>query len=976
MTHPFYDERKIGWIFGWHGAGVNGDYSGISEYIAACRASGNPVNFYSVDHAGIISAEIMPSYQDHDNIGFRFTEVAGEKLDTIPIEDGRYVGDPAEFFASRYNRVHELYPSDLLPYRDRIYTTYVNEPNTHNYHDMRYLAEGALTVARLSIRDNRRYAAWGWAGGNPEPEFWQLPETLEFLRLAELHPHLIAIKWHLYSFDNTNLFYDYNYQVQRYLQMYRAAEDHGIAPAKILAGETGWGEDSMLARESSAMAQLDKAQSDMVENRFWGGCMLWTKGDWHGTIVKDMQSIDPMVTDRARNYEGVTIPKIGEEMDCSEFVRDPYNRIVHVASPAYCSPEQRAAIYQKVLDPQSPYYGNTVGLSFDDAGIGWQCLKSVTAVLWEIPEAKQAEFVDWYATHYGETVVQFAYLDDEPDPEPKKKGFDNPIGESEDPATPNVWPIHWVDAVPFGMRYSLPSGEAYHTGADLNLNEPYWDSDRLAPVYAPEDGYVIFADVGAGTWGNVLVLRHEHPAFGFVYSRHAHLDSMIPRAGATVKRGEQIGLIGNAFGQLAYHLHYDIGISAIFEAFPTDWPKLDLGRLVKNYMDPKAFTRLSRPEIAWPDPSKAYIYRNVNFRVRPTTHATSTIIRVLPKGTVVTSLNFLDDFYLIKTEDGEHGWVHQDFITDELPPPSQPTKYGIHYSTEGDRGAGWEQPTRDEMRVAPYGVIKFMSNHNPDVISQIVADNLETCETWIVRAFLSWPSGEIIGPQEFIERTLPDVQRTVNILIAHGIDPQSIIIELHNEPNLDAEGFGWSWQNGYECAVFFGTVLLEYTPKLPDGLRYGIGALSSGGAVPLVRQDAVVFLSSMMESASWSLFDVVLAHVYTSGNWEGPYEIDWIDHLQRFTGMEMWITESSYHPPETDPQTGYPAIINGNDYAEKLYELIEKLDQRPCKGVTFFAVSTDSLAFEHECWVIANRDGGGYYSRGVGARLAALASNR
>ena len=56
----------------------------------------------------------------------------------------------------------------------------------------------------------------------------------------------------------------------------------------------------------------------------------------------------------------------------------------------------------------------TVGFSYDDAGYGSPSpevvvnpLASCTAVLYNIPPARQAEFRAWYARHYPGTAVEF-----------------------------------------------------------------------------------------------------------------------------------------------------------------------------------------------------------------------------------------------------------------------------------------------------------------------------------------------------------------------------------------------------------------------------------------------------------------------------------------------------------------------------------------------------------------------------------------
>lgn len=175
-------------------------------------------------------------------------------------------------------------------------------------------------------------------------------------------------------------------------------------------------------------------------------------------------------------------------------------------------------------------------------------------------------------------------------------GFDAPVGTAAERSSGNIWPGGWIDANPFGSYYRLRASYAYHTGADLNLNTPHWDSDRGQPVYAIASGEVTFAG-WLRYWGNVVVVRHDPVAAGgaAVYSRCAHLASMTVRRGQRVQRGQQVGVIGQDAQGGPFHLHFDISPTEILWHKPGDWPGLDRGRLLRDYVDPRAYLRAHRP---------------------------------------------------------------------------------------------------------------------------------------------------------------------------------------------------------------------------------------------------------------------------------------------------------------------------------------------------------------------------------------------
>lgn len=163
-----------------------------------------------------------------------------------------------------------------------------------------------------------------------------------------------------------------------------------------------------------------------------------------------------------------------------------------------------------------------------------------------------------------------------------------PVGTAEERASGKIWPGDWEDANPYGSLYNLRGKMHYHTGADLNLNKPAWDSDRGQPVYAVANGTVTFAG-RLPDWGNVVVIRHELPGLPRSYSRSAHLGQVLVGQGDEVRRGEAIGTIGQDAHGGPYHLHFDISLTDVLATRPHDWPGADRARVLRDYTDPKAF---------------------------------------------------------------------------------------------------------------------------------------------------------------------------------------------------------------------------------------------------------------------------------------------------------------------------------------------------------------------------------------------------
>ena len=107
-------------------------------------------------------------------------------------------------------------------------------------------------------------------------------------------------------------------------------------------------------------------------------------------------------------------------------------------------------------------------------------------------------------------------------------------------------------------KYHRP---AFHHGLDFAAAVGY-------PVYATGDGVVESVNFSVAGYGNQIIIDH-----GFGYkTRYAHLSFVNVAEGMAVKRGENIGNVGNSGKSTGPHLHYEV----IYKGRPTN---------PMNYMD-------------------------------------------------------------------------------------------------------------------------------------------------------------------------------------------------------------------------------------------------------------------------------------------------------------------------------------------------------------------------------------------------------
>ena len=113
--------------------------------------------------------------------------------------------------------------------------------------------------------------------------------------------------------------------------------------------------------------------------------------------------------------------------------------------------------------------------------------------------------------------------------------------------TPSISPTHgWVTSS-FGYRTSPQTGgREFHKGLDI--------AGRTGtPILAPADGEVIYA-TSKRSLGNAVKLRHGYG----VDTVYGHMQEILVKPGARVKRGQQIGLMGSTGRSTGPHLHYEV----------------------------------------------------------------------------------------------------------------------------------------------------------------------------------------------------------------------------------------------------------------------------------------------------------------------------------------------------------------------------------------------------------------------------------
>ncbi len=208
---------------GFH-TGPMGNARGLEDYLRALAQVGVPGVIKSVDDYGVIVQALRKS-PDHVTI-FRLT---GGDLE-LPDYDL-----PARQAAEEHwARVMAALPLD---FDRRTWLEVINEPDKARAD---WLGHFSHRTAQLALRDGYRLAAFGWSSGEPEPEDWQTPGMLAFLRLAAQHPDQIAVALHEYSYKVDDIAFLYPWHVGRFQILFQICDARGIARPTVLITEWGW----------------------------------------------------------------------------------------------------------------------------------------------------------------------------------------------------------------------------------------------------------------------------------------------------------------------------------------------------------------------------------------------------------------------------------------------------------------------------------------------------------------------------------------------------------------------------------------------------------------------------------------------------------------------------------------------------------------------------------------------------------------
>lgn len=270
---------------------------------------------------------------------------------------------------------------------------------------------------------------------------------------------------------------------------------------------------------------------------------------------------------------------------------------------------------------------------------------------------------------------------------------------------------------------------------------------------------------------------------------------------------------------------------------------------------------------------------------------------------------------------------------DPIPPQPGPgtADFGIHASADSyNMGDDVEL-----CRIARPTMMKVLSSHAPADVAALA--EATGAKRWVIRAFLDFGKRNI-RPEQFLRDTESDVKRTIATLVAAGISKDDIVVELHNEPNLETEGLYHTWNNAEEFNDWYLETLRLYRLALPD-VRLIFPGLSPGVDIPGLRITHREFLAKCRASINAS--DGLAVHSYWSPEWDmwthpdaGIKLVD--EAISLFPNVPIWITEASNNSKDVNE------VTKGAEYVAFHKAL---LDRNAVQGVMYFVLSASNPAW-------------------------------
>lgn len=249
---------------------------------------------------------------------------------------------------------------------------------------------------------------------------------------------------------------------------------------------------------------------------------------------------------------------------------------------------------------------------------------------------------------------------------------------------------------------------------------------------------------------------------------------------------------------------------------------------------------------------KAYVAATEGLRVRNAPSMDGKIIKTLKYRQPVEVDQIIKDGWCKLLGTSSDLWVHGAYLvpTDPKLPfvlPISASKINLHASA-----GGWP-PTPSQMKIVKGNHVNavLIPTYQPNYADRIIGLFRESgVEHFVIRS--TTPYFPRNGA-DYAKLALPAVRAFTN-----AIGTTKVMLQIHNEPNLYAEGLD-KWESGHSYNKWFIDAFNVFVKALP-GIKVGFSPLSPGGSVPNVRYDERLFINAC--AGAIALCDWLAVHCY------------------------------------------------------------------------------------------------------------------
>lgn len=500
---------------------TTGNRAGWGDYVRALDAAGIPAVCMTVGGEGV--GDIIGCWNNGSNVphvvGVRYMPEDGSQ-DVPPYNTPEHQA-AVDWWGWLYQRIG----NDVKAYRDRVWIVTGNELDK-NHAD--WCGRFYVELANIMRADGFKLCALNYGPGEPEPEHWETPGMLAYLRLCAEQPDCTAVGLHEYALGD-DLEAAYPHHIGRFLALFSACDEHNISRPRVLIGEFGWRQDSV---PSDAMGQVPFAAELYARYPEILGAGIWTLQDWTGCppqcvqeLILPMQNynltarfpdpapIPPPTPLPGHDYKSVVF-KLAQEHTRQEWQEiaglayDEYKRTL-TASADNCRvmvTDGNSESYAVVFDPELPSQQATIQL-LQEAGLTYQ------------------------ARPFGDSSPLDGLV----------------LG--------HLFPYRYILTNPFNAPRSYGNGK--HEGADYDVIGGI--VNNTTAVLCTYDGTVDRSLDSDGGYGKYVRVTHQRNGKPF-YTRYCHLDARYVTVGQTITKGTAVGEVGTTGNVLGEHVHFNLEV--------------------------------------------------------------------------------------------------------------------------------------------------------------------------------------------------------------------------------------------------------------------------------------------------------------------------------------------------------------------------------------------------------------------------------